>query len=30
MTEYRVPEVLREDRDSDEFEMPVALEEYHQ
>lgn len=29
MTEYRLPAVLREDRDSGEFVMPYALAEYH-
>jgi hypothetical protein len=29
VTNYRVPEVLRQDSDSGEFEMPEALAEYH-
>lgn len=30
MTEYRVPEVLREDNDSTEYVLPEALREHHQ
>jgi len=29
MGEYTVPEALRQDSDSREFEMPTALVEYH-
>ena len=29
MTEYKLPEALREDSDSGEFVMPDALVEYH-
>jgi hypothetical protein len=29
MTNYRVPEVLRQDSDGDEIVMPTALAEYH-
>ena len=29
MTDYALPEVLRQDSDSGEFEMPTALAEYH-
>jgi len=29
VTDYRVPEALRQDSDGDEIVMPVALAEYH-
>lgn len=29
MTDYEVPEVLRQDNDSGEYVMPTALAEYH-
>jgi hypothetical protein len=29
MTEFEVPEALKEDNDSTEFVMPEALKEYH-